>query len=44
MMLQNVFPGLWLVGLTPEAYRIVDAAPNKVLSLDQKFHFNLQLF
>ncbi|TYG91229.1 hypothetical protein ES288_A12G245500v1 [Gossypium darwinii] len=27
--LDNVFPGLWLVGLTPEAYRIVDAAPNK---------------
>ena len=28
--LQNVFPGLWLVGVTPDSYRLPDA-PAKVL-------------
>lgn len=29
---QNVFPGLWLVGITADAYRVADT-PTKVLSL-----------
>lgn len=28
--LQTVFPGLWLVGVTPDSYRLPDA-PAKVL-------------
>jgi hypothetical protein len=27
---QNVFPGLWLVGITADAYRVADT-PTKVL-------------
>lgn len=43
VFLQNVFPGLWLVGLTVDAYRVTDA-PMKVklflfISVDVLYYF-----
>lgn len=37
--LQNVFPGLWLVGVTPDSYRLPDA-PAKVPFLARSFQIS----